>query len=89
MFSIYFQLSATHAHERVIVTRRDEQPLARSGAGFRQLLLNLGPDNCLLLLALAITEQKILIHSLRYIITDIHLFAEISIYLLRYMDTLE
>ncbi|XP_013140292.1 PREDICTED: DENN domain-containing protein 4C [Papilio polytes] len=62
---ILLQLSATHAHERVIVTRRDEQPLARSGAGFRQLLLNLGPDNCLLLLALAITEQKILIHSLR------------------------
>ncbi|CAH2049264.1 unnamed protein product, partial [Iphiclides podalirius] len=62
---ILLQLSATRAHERVIVTRRDEQPLVRSGAGFRQLLLNLGPDNCLLLLALAITEQKILIHSLR------------------------
>lgn len=51
--------------ERVILTRRDDQPLVRSAAGFRQLLLNLGPDNCLLLLALAITEQKILIHSLR------------------------
>ncbi|XP_068622803.1 DENN domain-containing protein Crag [Battus philenor] len=62
---ILLQLSATHPHERVVVTRRDEQPLVRSGAGFRQLLLNLGPDNCLLLLALAITEQKILIHSLR------------------------
>ncbi|CAG4943668.1 unnamed protein product [Parnassius apollo] len=62
---ILLQLSATNPHERVIVTRRDEQPLVRSGAGFRQLLLNLGPDNCLLLLALALTEQKILIHSLR------------------------
>ncbi|KAG7300228.1 hypothetical protein JYU34_015791 [Plutella xylostella] len=62
---ILLQLSPTNSHNRVIVTRRDEQPLARSGAGFRQLLLNLGPDHCLLLLALAITEQKILIHSLR------------------------
>ncbi|KAL0870637.1 hypothetical protein ABMA27_005596 [Loxostege sticticalis] len=62
---ILLQLSPTNAHDRVIVTRRDDQPLVRSGAGFRQLLLNLGPDNCLLLLALAITEQKILIHSLR------------------------
>ncbi|XP_041980512.1 DENN domain-containing protein Crag isoform X2 [Aricia agestis] len=50
---------------RVLITRHDEQPLARSAAGFRQLLLNLGPDHCLLLLALAVTEQKILIHSLR------------------------
>ncbi|CAH0399446.1 unnamed protein product [Chilo suppressalis] len=62
---ILLQLSPTNASDRVIVTRRDDQPLVRSGAGFRQLLLNLGPDNCLLLLALAITEQKILIHSLR------------------------
>ncbi|KAI5651314.1 DENN (AEX-3) domain-containing protein [Phthorimaea operculella] len=62
---ILLQLSPTNPADRVIVTRRDDQPLVRSGAGFRQLLLNLGPDNCLLLLALAITEQKILIHSLR------------------------
>ncbi|XP_013183784.2 DENN domain-containing protein Crag isoform X2 [Amyelois transitella] len=62
---ILLQLSPTNASDRVIVTRRDDQPLVRSGAGFRQLLLNLGPENCLLLLALAITEQKILIHSLR------------------------
>ncbi|XP_063539999.1 DENN domain-containing protein Crag [Cydia strobilella] len=62
---ILLQLSPTNASDRVIVTRRDDQPLVRSGAGFRQLLLNLGPDNCQLLLALAITEQKILIHSLR------------------------
>ncbi|XP_053611324.1 DENN domain-containing protein Crag isoform X2 [Plodia interpunctella] len=62
---ILLQLSPTNPSDRVIVTRRDDQPLVRSGAGFRQLLLNLGPDNCLLLLALAITEQKILIHSLR------------------------
>ncbi|KOB72125.1 Uncharacterized protein OBRU01_06281 [Operophtera brumata] len=62
---LYVLLSPTNPHDRVIVTRGDDQPLVRSGASFRQLLLNLGPDNCLLLLALAITEQKILIHSLR------------------------
>ncbi|CAH1637282.1 unnamed protein product [Spodoptera littoralis] len=62
---ILLQLSPTNQHDRVIVTRRDDQPLVRSGASFRQLLLNLGPDNCLLVLALAITEQKVLIHSLR------------------------
>lgn len=37
----------------------------RSGAGFHQMLMNLGPDNCLLLLLCALTEQKLLIHSLR------------------------
>lgn len=62
---ILLQLSPTNQHDCVILTRRDDQPLVRSGASFRQLLLNLGPDNCLLVLALAITEQKILIHSLR------------------------
>jgi len=36
-----------------------------SGAGFRELLMNLGPDNCLTILLLALTEQKLLVHSLR------------------------
>ena len=36
-----------------------------SGAGFHQMLINLGPDNSLLLLLCVLTEQKILIHSLR------------------------
>lgn len=35
------------------------------GASFKSMLLNLGPDGCLLLLLLTLTEQKILIHSLR------------------------
>lgn len=39
--------------------------MPKSGAGFRQLLSNLGPDNCLHILLLALTEQKLLIHSLR------------------------
>ena len=37
----------------------------RSGANFRVLVTTLGPENCLLLLLLALTEQKILVHSLR------------------------
>lgn len=36
-----------------------------SGAGFHQMIMNLQPDNCLLLLLCALTEQKLLIHSLR------------------------
>jgi DENN (AEX-3) domain len=32
----------------------------------RSLLTTLGPDNSALLLMLALTEQKVLIHSLRY-----------------------
>ena len=39
--------------------------LLYSGASFRFMLNNLGPENCLLVLLLLLTEQKILIHSLR------------------------
>ncbi|CAB0019371.1 unnamed protein product [Nesidiocoris tenuis] len=51
--------------DRLILTQPEDLPLPRSGAGFRLLLLHLGPDNCLLLLLCALTEQKILVHSLR------------------------
>lgn len=51
--------------ERVIMTQPEDLPLPRSAAGFKDLLFNLGADNCLLILLLALTEQKILIHSLR------------------------
>ena len=37
----------------------------RSGANFRLLLTTLGPENCQMLLLLALTEQKTLVHSLR------------------------
>ncbi|XP_064212569.1 DENN domain-containing protein Crag isoform X3 [Tribolium castaneum] len=50
---------------KVIMTQPEDLPLPRSAAGFRHLLLNLGPENCLQVLLLALTEQKILIHSLR------------------------
>ncbi|XP_026288587.1 DENN domain-containing protein Crag isoform X3 [Frankliniella occidentalis] len=51
--------------DRVILTQPEDLPLPRSGARFRSLLINLGPDNCLLVLLCALTEQKILVHSLR------------------------
>lgn len=50
---------------KVIMTQPEDLPLPKSAAGFRHLLLNLGSENCLQVLLLALTEQKILIHSLR------------------------
>lgn len=60
---------------RVIVPLNDDITLAlrqltdtalpMSGASFVELLQNLGPDNCILTLLLVLTENKILIHSLR------------------------
>lgn len=61
---ILLQLS-TKTSRRVILTQPEDSPLPRSAAVFKQLLLNLGSENCMLLLLLALTEQKILIHSLR------------------------
>jgi hypothetical protein len=52
-------------YNKVIMTQPEDIPLPRSAAGFRHLLLNLGSENCLQVLLLALTEQKILIHSLR------------------------
>lgn len=62
--SILIQLSNL-SNERIILTQPEDSPMPRSGAGFMQLLTNLGPDNCLHLLLLVLAEQKILIHSLR------------------------
>ncbi|XP_059619595.1 DENN domain-containing protein Crag isoform X1 [Phlebotomus argentipes] len=62
--SILLQLS-TVSNDRILLTQPEDSPLPRSGAGFRQLLANLGPENCLHVLLLVLTEQKILIHSLR------------------------
>ncbi|EAA01213.3 AGAP001102-PA [Anopheles gambiae str. PEST] len=62
--SILLQLS-TLSNNRVLLTLPEDSPLPRSGAGFRQLLSNLGPENCLHVLLLVLTEQKLLIHSLR------------------------
>ncbi|XP_033210496.1 DENN domain-containing protein Crag isoform X2 [Belonocnema kinseyi] len=59
---ILVQLSS---QDRLILTQPEDLALPRSGASFRQLLINLGPDNCMLILLLILTEQKILVHSLR------------------------
>uniref|UniRef100_A0ABD2WNI0 UDENN domain-containing protein n=1 Tax=Trichogramma kaykai TaxID=54128 RepID=A0ABD2WNI0_9HYME len=59
---ILVQLSST---DRLILTQPEDLALPRSGASFRQLLMNLGADNCMLILLLILTEQKILVHSLR------------------------
>lgn len=59
---ILIQLSAT---DRIALAQPEDLPLPRRGASFKNMLLNLGPDGCLLLLLLTLTEQKILIHSLR------------------------
>ncbi|XP_018574425.1 DENN domain-containing protein 4C isoform X2 [Anoplophora glabripennis] len=61
---ILLQLSSD-THDRVILTQPEDLPLPRSAASFKQLLLNLGSENCLQVLLLILTEQKILIHSLR------------------------
>lgn len=46
-----------------LVTR--PRPRPRSGASFLTLLQNLGADNAVTLLVAVLTEQKLLIHSLR------------------------
>lgn len=62
--SMLLQLSTT-SNDRILLTQPEDSPIPRSGAGFRSLLSNLGPENCLHVLLLVLTEQKILIHSLR------------------------
>uniref|UniRef100_A0A0K2U5Z1 Uncharacterized protein n=1 Tax=Lepeophtheirus salmonis TaxID=72036 RepID=A0A0K2U5Z1_LEPSM len=59
---ILYQLNAEC---RIPFLQPEELPLPRSGASFGNLLVSLGPDNCLLVLLLALTEQKILLHSFR------------------------
>ncbi|XP_054165030.1 DENN domain-containing protein 4C-like [Oppia nitens] len=52
--------------ETVLISQPPEyMPLALTGASFTQMLRNLGPENCLHVLLFALTEQKILLHSLR------------------------
>ena len=59
---ILVQLSSL---DTISLYQPQELPLQRNGANFRQLLLSLGAENCLMLLLLSLTEQKILVHSLR------------------------
>ncbi|XP_071522389.1 DENN domain-containing protein Crag isoform X1 [Panulirus ornatus] len=53
------------AKERISLAQPEDSPISLSGAKFRQLVMNLRPEGCLTVLMFALTEQKILLHSLR------------------------
>nr|XP_018671970.1 C-myc promoter-binding protein isoform X3 [Ciona intestinalis] len=59
---VQYQMSPMHT---TIITRPQITPIPLSGASFLALLDDLGPENTLTLLVLALTEHKIVIHSLR------------------------
>lgn len=63
--SILLQLSHNINNHRILLTQPEDSPLPTSGAGFLQMLTNLGTENCMHLLILALAEQKVLLHSLR------------------------
>ncbi|XP_005990168.1 C-myc promoter-binding protein isoform X3 [Latimeria chalumnae] len=52
-------------HDNLILSQPVSSPLPLSGGNFTTLLQNLGPENAVTLLVFAVTEHKILIHSLR------------------------
>ncbi|KAM9312751.1 C-myc promoter-binding protein [Gastrophryne carolinensis] len=52
-------------HDTLILSQPVSTPLPLSGGKFSTLLQNLGPENAVTLLVFAVTEHKILIHSLR------------------------
>ncbi|KAJ7311123.1 hypothetical protein JRQ81_006725, partial [Phrynocephalus forsythii] len=52
-------------HDNLILSQPISSPLPLSGGKFSALLQNLGPENAINLLVFAVTEHKILIHSLR------------------------
>ncbi|CAG9857977.1 unnamed protein product [Phyllotreta striolata] len=58
-------LQVNNHSDRIILTQPEDLPLPQSAASFKQLLVNLGAENCLQVLLLMLTEQKVLIHSLR------------------------
>ncbi|XP_069954513.1 DENN domain-containing protein Crag isoform X4 [Cherax quadricarinatus] len=53
------------AKERISLAQPEDSPICLSGAKFHQLVMNLRPEGCLTVLLFALTEQKILLHSLR------------------------
>uniref|UniRef100_A0A6Q2XYF2 DENN/MADD domain containing 4A n=1 Tax=Esox lucius TaxID=8010 RepID=A0A6Q2XYF2_ESOLU len=59
---ILLQLSP---HDSLMLSQPVSSPLPLSGGRLSTLLLNLGPKNAATLLVLAVTEHKILVHSLR------------------------
>lgn len=59
-----------------------------SGGSLSTLLLNLGPKNAATLLVLAVTEHKILVHSLRPAVLTSVTEALVSVSLLLFSSTL-
>ncbi|XP_031704642.1 C-myc promoter-binding protein-like, partial [Anarrhichthys ocellatus] len=52
-------------HDSLMLSQPVSSPLPLSGGRFSMLLQNLGPENAVTLLVFAVTEHKILVHSLR------------------------
>lgn len=52
-------------YDNLLLCQPVSSPLPLSGASFLKLLQNLGPENCCTLLLAALTEHKLLLHSLR------------------------
>ncbi|XP_075892596.1 C-myc promoter-binding protein-like isoform X3 [Nelusetta ayraudi] len=52
-------------HDSLMLSQPVSSPLPLSGGSFSTLLQNLGPENAVTLLVFAVTEHKILVHSLR------------------------
>ncbi|VDP01248.1 unnamed protein product [Soboliphyme baturini] len=52
-------------NERICFDNPEDSPLPLTGASYVDFLTLLGTDNCIYMILLALTEQKILIHSLR------------------------
>uniref|UniRef100_A0A3Q3J362 UDENN domain-containing protein n=1 Tax=Monopterus albus TaxID=43700 RepID=A0A3Q3J362_MONAL len=52
-------------HDSLMLSQPVSSPLPLSGGRFSTLLQNLGPENAVTLLVVAVTEHKILVHSLR------------------------
>ncbi|KAJ8417618.1 hypothetical protein AAFF_G00224610 [Aldrovandia affinis] len=52
-------------HDSLMLSQPVSSPLPLSGGRFATLLQNLGPENAATLLVFAVTEHKILVHSLR------------------------
>uniref|UniRef100_A0A7M4F6Q0 DENN domain containing 4B n=1 Tax=Crocodylus porosus TaxID=8502 RepID=A0A7M4F6Q0_CROPO len=52
-------------YDNLLLCQPVSSPLPLSGASFLTLLQNLGPENAVALLLVVLTEQKLLIHSLR------------------------
>uniref|UniRef100_A0A3P8WTF1 DENN domain containing 4A n=1 Tax=Cynoglossus semilaevis TaxID=244447 RepID=A0A3P8WTF1_CYNSE len=52
-------------HDSLMLSQPVSSPLPLSGGRFTTLLQNLGPENAVTLMVFAVTEHKILVHSLR------------------------